>query len=148
MVGQLVVGVCVFFLLTFLLQFWIRDILTTHWFWLENSDPHFGIPVCMPAFREVPFKMRQLMSDRYLNGTTRFLGGSADTLYIPERLKDDFLYVLGLFLNTSCFLEIAVPTTVHLIIPENDTILFVDHVSRPFIPSPLFHPHELFESSD
>ena len=98
----------------------------------------------MPAFREVPFKMRQLMSDRYLNGTTRFLGGSADTLYIPERLKDDFLYVLGLFLNTSCFLEIAVPTTVHLIIPENDTILFVDHVSRLFIPSPHFHPHGLF----
>lgn len=84
--------------------------------------------MCIPAFQQVPLEMRELMSSRYLNDTTRFLGGSADTLYIPERLKGDFLHVLGLFLNTSCFLEIAVPTTVHLIIPENDTIQFVDHV--------------------
>lgn len=36
--------------------------------------------------------------------------------------------VLGLFLETTCFLEIAAPTTLHLVVPRHESILFVDHV--------------------
>lgn len=35
--------------------------------------------------------------------------------------------VLGLFLETTCFLEIAAPTTLHLVVPPHESILFVDH---------------------
>ena len=35
---------------------------------------------------------------------------------------------LGLFLETNCFLEIALPTVLHLIINPNDHMQFVDHV--------------------
>ena len=60
---------------------------------------------------------------------TRYIGGSADTLYIPGRHRDAFLHVLGLFLETDCFLEIATPTAVHLVSPPGEPILYVDHVS-------------------
>ena len=63
-----------------------------------------------------------------LNGTTRLIGGSADTVYIPGRHRESFLHVLGTFLETLCFLEIATPTTLHLVVPPDEPILFVDHV--------------------
>ena len=94
-------------------------------------DPNVGIGVCMPAFLKVPQPMRDRIA-KFTNGTTRFLGGSADTLYIPDRLMDDFRTVLGLFLETDCFLEIATPTAVHLVVPPDEPILYVDHVCPSF----------------
>lgn len=65
------------------------------------------------------------------NGTTRLLGGSADTLYIPGRHRQVFMETLGTFLETLCFLEIATPTAVHLVLPPDEHIQFVDHVRCP-----------------
>lgn len=48
------------------------------------------------------------------------------------RLRTDLLDTLGLFLETDCFLEIALPTTVHLILPPTEKIVFVDHVGACF----------------
>lgn len=82
----------------------------------------------MRALNKVPMHLRERLAS--LNGgETRLLGGSADTLYIPGRHREIFLSTLGLFLETDCFLEIATPTTVHLVVPSGEPILFVDHVS-------------------
>lgn len=81
----------------------------------------------MRAFRKVPVYMRERLAD-FNDGKIRLLGGSADTLFIPGRHREKFLDVLGLFLETDCFLEIATPTTVHLVVPPEEPILFVDHV--------------------
>ena len=94
---------------------------------LFNRDPHVGLEVCMSAFNKVPLDMRQRMAE-FTNGTTRLVGGSADTLYIPGRHRERFMDILGLFLETDCFLEIATPTTVHLVVPRDEPILYVDHV--------------------
>ena len=91
-----------------------------------NREPHVGLDVCVPAFESAPSYMRERLSQ--LTNGTRLLGGSADTLYIPQRYKSDFLHVLGIFLETDCFLEIAVPTTVHLVVQPDDVIQYVDHV--------------------
>ena len=96
---------------------------------IENRDPHYGIPVCSTAFERIKPDLREQMSTRFLNGTTRYIGGSADTLYLPAHIVPSFLDVLREFLNTSCFLEIAVPTAVHLVVPPEEDIQFVDHVS-------------------
>ncbi|KAJ3484261.1 hypothetical protein NLI96_g5762 [Meripilus lineatus] len=93
------------------------------WWW---GEPHVGLEVCMRAFRQTPLEMRENLA-RKTNGTTRLLGGSADTLYIPGRHKDAFMDILGMFLETDCFLEIAVPTAVHLVLPPDEPILYVDH---------------------
>lgn len=81
----------------------------------------------MRAFRKVPIEMRENLA-ALTNGTTRLIGGSADTLYIPGRHRQVFLDTLGLFLETLCFLEIATPTVVHLVRPPEEPIQFVDHV--------------------
>lgn len=94
----------------------------------SNSDPHVGLEVCMSAFDKVPLDMRRRMAE-FTSGTTRLVGGSADTLYIPGRHREKFMDTLGLFLETDCFLEIATPTTVHLVVPRDEPILYVDHVS-------------------
>ncbi|PSR74837.1 hypothetical protein PHLCEN_2v9551 [Hermanssonia centrifuga] len=62
-----------------------------------------------------------------LTNGTRLMGGSADTMYIPGRHRQAFVEVLGLFLETDCFLEIATPTVLHLVSPPGEPILFVDH---------------------
>lgn len=67
-----------------------------------------------------------------LTNGTRYIGGSADTLYIPGAHYDAFMHVLGLFLETDCFLEIATPTALHLVAPPGDPILFVDHVRSSY----------------
>lgn len=85
----------------------------------------------MRAFRKVPEEMREHLAQK-TNGT-RLLGGSADTLYIPGKHRQTFLDVLGLFLETDCFLEIATPTAVHLVVPPEEPILYVDHVC-PLLP--------------
>lgn len=81
----------------------------------------------MEAFNQVPLHMRERLAS-LTDGETRLIGGSADTLYIPNRYKADFVEILGLFLETNCFLEIATPTTVHLVLAPGDRIQFVDHV--------------------
>jgi hypothetical protein len=91
------------------------------------SDPHVGVSVCMQAFDKVPEDMRAHLA-QLNNGETRLIGGSADTLYIPGRHRTAFMDVLALFLDTDCFLEIATPTTVHLVVPPGEPIQFVDHV--------------------
>jgi hypothetical protein len=83
----------------------------------------------MKAFDKVPLRMRERLA-LLTDGKTRLLGGSADTLYIPNRLRKDLMEVLALFLETDCFMEIAIPTAVHLVLPPEDHILFVDHVRR------------------
>ncbi|KAI0056282.1 hypothetical protein BV25DRAFT_1634477 [Artomyces pyxidatus] len=95
------------------------------WWW---GDPHVGLSVCKPAFARAPTAERaRLASFTLVNGTTRFVGGSADTLYIPGTYREEFQTTLARFLETTCFLEIAVPTAVHMVAPSSDDILFVDH---------------------
>jgi len=86
----------------------------------------------MSALERVPLEMRARLEG--LTNGTRFIGGSADTLYIPGKYSQDFTEVLGLFLETNCFLEIATPTALHLVVPPDDFIQFVDHVSFQFAP--------------
>lgn len=81
----------------------------------------------MEAFQKVPVDLRERLA-AFTNGETRLIGGSADTMYIPGRHRRLFMDVLGLFLETTCFLEIAAPTTLHLAVPRSEPILFVDHV--------------------
>ena len=85
----------------------------------------------MPAFLRTPEEQRQRLAAYFDDGKTRFIGGSVDTLYIPGRHRQRLLHTLGLFLETNCFLEIALPTVLHLIVPLDEDILYVDHV-RPF----------------
>ena len=86
----------------------------------------------MQAFNKVPEDMRAHLA-RLNDGQTRLIGGSADTLYIPGRHRKTFMDVLALFLETNCFLEIATPTTVHLVVLPGEPIQFVDHVrDSPF----------------
>ncbi|EKM51506.1 uncharacterized protein PHACADRAFT_212152 [Phanerochaete carnosa HHB-10118-sp] len=92
------------------------------WWW---GEPHVGVHVCMSAYLKVPLPMREHLAS--LTKGTRFIGGSADTMYIPGRHYTDFMHVLGLFLETDCFLEIATPTALHLVSPPGEPILYVDH---------------------
>ena len=85
----------------------------------------------MGGYDKVALEMREHLAD--LTNGTRLIGGSADTLYVPGRLRDPFLEVLGYFLETDCFLEIATPTALHLVSPPNEPILFVDHVRSPIL---------------
>ncbi|KAL0961034.1 hypothetical protein HGRIS_006024 [Hohenbuehelia grisea] len=80
----------------------------------------------MTAFERVPSNLRERLA-RFTDGQTRLIGGSSDTVYIPGKSRDAFMDVLALFLETNCFLEIAVPTALHLVVPPNEDILFVDH---------------------
>ncbi|KAI6115813.1 hypothetical protein EV401DRAFT_2097058 [Pisolithus croceorrhizus] len=93
------------------------------WWW---GDPHVGVAECMRAFRKVPSHLRENLA-ALTGGETRLIGGSADTMYIPGRHRKLFMEVLGLFLETNCFLEIATPTTLHLAVPPGEPIQFVDH---------------------
>ena len=82
----------------------------------------------MRAFDKVPKAQRDRLAA--LTGERdRLIGGSADTMYIPGRHRETFMSVLGLFLRTDCFLEIAAPTALHLALPPGEDILYVDHVS-------------------
>ena len=81
----------------------------------------------MPAFEAVPAKRRSQLA-QLTDGELRMVGGSADTLYLPGYLRASFLETLDLFLDTDCFLEIAVPTAVHLIRHPSQKISFIDHV--------------------
>lgn len=81
----------------------------------------------MQAYNRVPEAQRDRLAA--LTGErNRFIGGSADTMYIPGRHRDTFMSTLALFLQTDCFLEIAAPTALHLALPPDEEILFVDHV--------------------
>jgi hypothetical protein len=81
----------------------------------------------MQAYDRVPEAQRDRLAA--LTGErNRFIGGSADTMYIPGRHRDTFMSTLALFLQTDCFLEIAAPTALHLALPPDEEILFVDHV--------------------
>ncbi|TFY75811.1 hypothetical protein EWM64_g8201 [Hericium alpestre] len=93
------------------------------WWW---GDPHVGISECMPAFMKAPEHQRLRLAS-FTNGKTRFIGGSADTVYIPGRHREAFMDTLALFLETDCFLEIATPTALHMVVPPGENILFVDH---------------------
>jgi len=85
----------------------------------------------MRAFDKVPKAQRDRLAA--LTGERdRLVGGSADTMYIPGRHRETFMSVLGLFLQTDCFLEIAAPTALHLALPPDEEILYVDHVSFIF----------------
>ena len=81
----------------------------------------------MQAYNSVPEAQRDRLAA--LTGErNRFIGGSADTMYIPGRHRDTFMSTLALFLQTDCFFEIAAPTAPHLALPPDEEILFVDHV--------------------
>lgn len=83
----------------------------------------------MRAFNQVPEVQRDRLAA--LTGERdRLIGGSSDTMYIPGRHREAFMSVLALFLQTNCFLEIAAPTALHLALPPNEEILYVDHVSN------------------
>lgn len=94
----------------------------------------------MRAFDKVPRAQRDRLAA--LTGERdRLIGGSADTMYIPGRHRETFMSVLRLFLQTDCFLEIAAPTALHLVLPPNEEILYVDHVS---FSSSFLRSHTLF----
>lgn len=94
----------------------------------SDRSPYVGLPVCMPAFNKVPEVQRDRLAA--LTGQRdRLIGGSADTMYIPGRHRETFMSTLALFLQTDCFLEIAAPTALHLTLPRDEDILYVDHVS-------------------
>ena len=83
----------------------------------------------MRAFDEVPEVQRDRLAA--LTGERdRLIGGSADTMYVPGRHRETFMSVLGSFLRTDCFLEIAAPTALHLALPPGEDVLYVDHVSH------------------
>ncbi len=85
----------------------------------------------MQAYNRVPEAQRDRLAA--LTGErNRFIGGSADTMYIPGRRRDTFMSTLALFLQTDCFLEIAAPTALHLALPPDEEILFVDHVCAEY----------------
>ncbi|KAJ7507229.1 hypothetical protein B0H11DRAFT_195867 [Mycena galericulata] len=100
-----------------------EDVYKENWWW---GSREYGLGVCMPAFEKVPLRMRERLAE-YTNGETRLVGGSSDTMYIPGQHAEAFRETLGIFLETSCFLEIATPTTLHLVAPPEEPILFVDH---------------------
>jgi len=80
----------------------------------------------MRAFDKVPQAQRDRLAA--LTGERdRLVGGSADTMYVPGRHRETFMSILGLFLRTDCFLEIAAPTALHLVLPPDEEILYVDH---------------------
>ena len=81
----------------------------------------------MPAFEKVSAARRSTLR-QLTSGELRMIGGSADTLYLPGYLRESFLETLDPFLDTDCFLEIAVPTAVHLVRPASQKITFIDHV--------------------
>ncbi|KAJ7129867.1 hypothetical protein C8R43DRAFT_673819 [Mycena crocata] len=93
------------------------------WWWGEK---HMGLEECMPAYERLPENMRQRL-ERLIGAPGHLIGGSADTLYLPGHLRADFLDVVGTFLQTDCFLEIVLPTALHMILPLNEEIIWVDH---------------------
>ncbi|KAJ7628487.1 hypothetical protein FB45DRAFT_38832 [Roridomyces roridus] len=93
--------------------------------WCRRSK-EYGLGVCVPAFEKVPLHLRKGLAE-YTAGETRMVGGSTDTMYIPSKHAKAFRDTLGIFLETPCFLEIATPTTMHLVAPKSEPILFVDH---------------------
>jgi len=100
-----------------------EDIHKYDWWW---GNKVYGLEVCVPAFEKVPLHLRENLAG-YNGGKTRLVGGSSDTVYIPGQHAKAFRDTLGIFLETSCFLEIATPTTLHLVAPRHEPILFVDH---------------------
>lgn len=88
--------------------------------------------VCVPAFEKFPPHLRARLAE-YNGGEARLVGGSSDTMYIPGQHAKAFRDTLAIFLETSCFLEIATPTTLHLVAPREEPILFVDHVSLELV---------------
>jgi hypothetical protein len=91
----------------------------------------------MQAYNRVPEAQRDRLAALTGGERNRFIGGSADTMYIPGRHRDTFMSTLALFLQTDCFLEIAAPTALHLALPPDEEILFVDHVCAVHLP-PVF----------
>ena len=91
-------------------------------------SPYVGLSVCMQAYNKVPEAQRDRLAALTGGHRDRFIGGSADTMYIPGRHRATFMSTLALFLQTNCFLEIAAPTALHLALPPDEEILFVDHV--------------------
>ncbi|KAI0785245.1 hypothetical protein C8Q75DRAFT_776542 [Abortiporus biennis] len=95
------------------------------WWW---GSPTVGLSVCYPAYKSLSPTFQQNLARRTtINGTTRFIGGSSDTLYLPSKHYEGFLEVLGTFLETDCFLEIALPTSLHCVLEEDEKVLWVDH---------------------
>ncbi|KAJ7101322.1 hypothetical protein B0H15DRAFT_1017788 [Mycena belliarum] len=93
------------------------------WWWGER---HMGLEVCMGAYSHIAAPQRARF-EALSGGAAHLIGGSADTVYLPGHLRMPFLDVLGTFLQTDCFLEIALPTALHLIVPEDEGIVWVDH---------------------
>lgn len=92
----------------------------------------------MQAYNRVPEAQRDRLAALTGGERNRFIGGSADTMYIPGRHRDTFMSTLALFLQTDCFLEIAAPTALHLALPPDEEILFVDHVCAVHLPPVFF----------
>ncbi|KAH9980293.1 hypothetical protein BGW80DRAFT_1556876 [Lactifluus volemus] len=78
------------------------NVVVTPWKgWREDWwSPHVGLPVCIPAFEQVPKSQRDRLA-ALMGQPDRLIGGSADTMYIPGRHRDTFMSTLALFLKTN-----------------------------------------------
>ncbi len=82
----------------------------------------------MQAYNKIPEAQRDRLAG--LTGEhNRFIGGSADTMYIPGRHRDTFMSTLALFLQTNCFLEI-----VHVCTPATSFVEVTDCSFLFFLP--------------
>ncbi|KAJ7766616.1 hypothetical protein B0H16DRAFT_1522008 [Mycena metata] len=100
-----------------------EDVHKYEWWW---GSKEYGLSVCMPVFEKIPQRLRDRLAE-FNDGKMRLVGGSSDTVYIPGKHAKAFRETLGMFLETTCFLEIATPTSLHLVAPRDEPILFLDH---------------------
>ncbi|KAI6027519.1 hypothetical protein BKA83DRAFT_4230148 [Pisolithus microcarpus] len=83
----------------------------------HGDDPHVGVSECMGAFRKVPSYLRENLA-ALTDGETR--------LYRRISRYHDSSF------ETNCFLEIATPTTLHLVVPPGEPIQFWWIYQPPF----------------
>ncbi|KAJ7798722.1 hypothetical protein B0H13DRAFT_2167233 [Mycena leptocephala] len=93
------------------------------WWW--GSGQTRSLEVCMPAYERMPLHMRQRL-DGFTNGAGHLVG------VLPIRCTSLAICVrtsrcAGYVPPDRLFLEIALPTALHLILPVEEEMVFVDH---------------------
>lgn len=92
------------------------------WYWWKH--PLWGLPKCLLARNESIVKHPNYLSLEYTNSTLEdsefqikgCYRGRSDVLYIPSTFREQFIAIAKIFYKHDVFLEIAIPTIVHMII--------------------------------